>query len=166
METKTWSASGEKIQKGIDIRSRFGWELVGRTGSSFSMKRENSPKVKKLKSLEKQYNYISRKAPVGGIVWIVIGLILLGMSFLLKDWDLNYLIYIPCAICLIIGFFVILTFFILKPYCKKMIVDIFLEADEIVGKSKNYPIKVNLREGDIHSYEIKKAVYNHIVQVK
>lgn len=166
METKTWSAlTKEKIEKVIEIRSRFGWEVVGQTSSSVSMKREKRKGIRQLQSLEKQYNYLSRKCPVGGIVWLSIGLILLIPAIILKTWTLNFLITVPCALALIIGFFLILSFFISKPYSKKMIQNIFAEADELAGKSKQYPISINLKQGDIHSYVIKKAMYKHQIDI-
>lgn len=159
METRTWNISKDKMANAIEIRSRFGWEEVGRTDYSFTMKREKTPNYRKLKSLESQYNYLNRKFPVGGVVWLIIGLLMLIPAIMTKDWNLNFLVMIPCIASMVIGFFLILAFLIMKPYSKKMIQSIFSEADELAGKTKQFPIPVNLKQGDNHSYEIKKAIY-------
>lgn len=166
MESRTWHLSQDKIQKEIEIRQHFGWKELSKTPYSLVMQRESSSVNRRLKKLEKEYDYLSKKFPFACLVWIAIGVVLLIPSiFLIKMNDFGWLTLMASIACFFVGVSLLLMFLACLPSRKDMIKRIINFADEISGNFKSLPIPINLKKCDKHSYEIKKAVYRKDIQI-
>ena len=161
IETKTLNISQEKMAEESKIRAHFGWEVVSSTTTTLTMKREGNANTRRLASLEKQYNAIKKPVPVAGIAWTAVGIVLLAPGILLfNKFALGFLLLFASIVCVVIGLVLLLTFFILLPNRKKMIKQIFDDADELSGNRISLPLKGNLKEPESNSFAIKNAVYS------
>lgn len=167
MESKTWYTSSQNIEKGIEIRSHFGWVELAKTTTSFTMKRERSENYFRLKKLEKQYDSLTKKAPFVGIVFASLGAVLALLGFFaITSENVKWIFILVGLVLGILGITFIAAFLMTLPYRKKMIKEIFEEGDQLQGKRKTLPLYVNIRKADENSNHIREAITNGELDIR
>lgn len=167
MESKTWYVTPEAKEKEIEIRSHFGWTLLTSTEISFTMKRDDKPVNARLRSLEKQYNYLKKKFPTASLIWLLIGGLTLIPGILL--WGkivIDFLFILIASFALVVGLYLLFMFLFTLPSRKKMIQELFSTADELAGKKISLPIPGNIKKPIDRSYKIRDAVRSGELEIK
>jgi len=167
MESKTWKITPDTIEKEIEVHSHFGWEVFSSTPTALTMKRENTEVNRKLRKLEKQHNFLRRNFPTAGFIWFIIGLVSLLVGLVLYNQiPVDFLFLIVAGVSLVMAFLLLFMFLITLTARKKLIKELFDNADELRGVKRTLPIPGNIKKPIDRSFKIKQAVYDGELEIK
>lgn len=118
----------------------FGYTVTGETTKGnkviLQVNREPNPMLKKIMYYEKQYHLMHKKVfPVTSLVFLTLGLTFLIMALIFSATNnlVSIICYILMGICMPIGVFALVAFFILKIKRKKITLEILKRCDQLQG---------------------------------
>ncbi len=167
METRKLNLIFEKSEDKITQLSHFGWEVVSKSeirGNviTVTLKRNSdTPHLKALRKLEKQYKLLLH-LPISFYVYFVLSIGCFVPTFILMPNWYAYFALVPALFFLFIVLFQLTVFLILKPSKKKLMKELFLEADCLIGKDVSKPYKQNLLPPTERSFIIKRKIYHKL----
>jgi len=155
MDTKLIKVKEEKVEDKIDFYTAFGYVLIsqeneenGKVALTFERDKENlEGDYGKVRRGEGLYNRIARPYPLGAIIALGIGAILLALFFVLQKIFIFYIVFLYAsltffgfAIYLLIIWLVILVK--RNGLLKRVVRNVALEA----GTLRDLPLKNNIKE--------------------
>lgn len=159
METKSKRVKLSKIDKYVETQQAFGWEVVSqddlRPNSTVVITMQRDPNTfenfGKVRSLEKQYNSLSRPYPILTVVLAVIGLASLGAYLFLKSTVIFAIAFLYIALTFFcMAVFALIVFFLLLIKRNKLLTAIKKEASNKFGSNSDWPTQRNvLEEGEL-----------------
>lgn len=167
METKSKRIRISAVDKYVQDKKAFGWELVSQDDLrpnhtillNFQREPKNIDDLKTTKKLEKQYDRLYRPFPLLAIIMLLVGGVLLTAYFLLKPYLFFYISFLYEALtCFCVSFFAFVIFFLVLANKKKLLEYILSEAAMASGQSQEYPTKHNIKEENEATGALAKTI--------
>jgi len=164
MESKQVKVPLLKKQEMKDFYYHFGWDVTEEVDADsetvFTMQRdETHPLMKKVKKLEKQYNRTTKKLPIGSIVVLSIAVIfiIVGVCLPFAIFKLSFVLF--GSALLMIGLFLLLSFFTIKTNFAAIQSKIFRMCDNLLSRNQpDLPIGIAVQPVNESTDDIKNNV--------
>lgn len=166
MEVKSKRMKLIKADEYIAMQEAFGWTLVSkddlRPDETLVVTMERNPELfsnyKELRSLEKDYNNISRPFPLLTIIFAIIGGVLVGLYFAFKGLVISFAFIYGGLTCFLIALFALAIFIILLIKRRNLLKKVLEYVGNKTGVNGEWPTPRNVAEETEDSWIIRSQI--------